>query len=462
MEFSLPRKETSNMEVFWFLPTHGDGRYLGSTEQARTVSYGYLKQIAQAADQLGFQGVLLPTGRSCEDAWVVASTLVPVTTKLKFLVAIRPGITSPTAAARMAATFDRLSEGRLLINVVTGGDPDEALGDGVFLTHDERYEVTEEFLQIWREAVAGNAISLNGKHLHVENAKVLYPAVQKPHPPLYFGGSSKVAYGLAARQVDVYLTWGEPAQAVEEQITTVRRMAEEQGRSVKFGIRLHVIVRETEKEAWDAANDLIRYVDDDTIVRAQKTFRSEGARPFSQVWHSPARDCSRDRKRSLGCGERSDSLRRRRYDRSGAENIRTLRLRRTAPHGGVESRRPRKAGGQSQSLGRRGIGARRRRHRAGWRSGHCSKKNAGVCRPGNRHLHFVWLSTSGRSISRGRLALSAPAHFGEIRKISWQHHGPIRRTSRERTPTRGNTGAHATKLAKQSDSSSARPQKGES
>ena len=274
------------MEVFWFLPTHGDGRYLGSAEQARTVSYGYLKQIAQAADQLGFQGVLLPTGRSCEDAWVVASTLVPVTTKLKFLVAIRPGITSPTAAARMAATFDRLSEGRLLINVVTGGDPDEALGDGVFLTHDERYEVTEEFLQIWREAVAGNAISLNGKHLHVENAKVLYPSVQKPHPPLYFGGSSKVAYGLAARQVNVYLTWGEPPQAVEEKVSTVRRMAEEQGRSVKFGIRLHVIVRETEQQAWTAANDLIRHVDDDTIARAQKTFArfdSEGQRRMAEL-----------------------------------------------------------------------------------------------------------------------------------------------------------------------------------
>jgi alkanesulfonate monooxygenase SsuD/methylene tetrahydromethanopterin reductase-like flavin-dependent oxidoreductase (luciferase family) len=181
----------------------------------------------------------------------------------------------------MAATFDRLSEGRLLINVVTGGDPDEALGDGVFLTHDERYEVTEEFLQIWREAVAGKAITLNGKHLHVENAKVLYPSVQKPHPPLYFGGSSKVAYGLAARQVDVYLTWGEPPQAVEEKVKTVRRLAEEQGRSVRFGIRMHVIVRETEQEAWAAANDLIRYVDDDIIARAQKTFArfdSEGQR----------------------------------------------------------------------------------------------------------------------------------------------------------------------------------------
>ncbi|MGA7754336.1 MAG: FMNH2-dependent alkanesulfonate monooxygenase [Candidatus Sulfotelmatobacter sp.] len=280
------------MEVFWFLPTHGDGRYLGSAEQARSVSYGYLKQIAQAADELGFQGVLLPTGKSCEDAWVVASTLVPVTTKLKFMVAIRPGITSPTAAARMAATFDRLSNGRLLINVVTGGDPAEAVGDGVFLSHDERYEVTEEFLQVWREAVAGRAISLHGKHLRVEKAKVLYPAVQKPHPPLYFGGSSKVAYDLAAKQVDVYLTWGEPPQQVEEKINAVRRLAAEQGRSVRFGIRLHVIVRETEKEAWNAADDLIRYLDDETIAKAQKTFAnfdSEGQRRMAQL-HSGSRD----------------------------------------------------------------------------------------------------------------------------------------------------------------------------
>ena len=280
------------MEIFWFLPTHGDGRYLGTAEQARSVSYGYLKQIAQAADELGFHGALLPTGRSCEDAWVVAATLVPVTTKLKFLVAIRPGITSPTAAARMAATFDRLSNGRLLINVVTGGDPDEAIGDGVFLSHDERYEVTDEFLHIWREAVAGRSISLHGKHLRVENARVLYPAVQKPHPPLYFGGSSKVAYDLAARQVDVYLTWGEPPKQVGEKIEVVRRLAEKEGREVRFGIRLHVIVRETEREAWDAADNLIRYLDDETIAKAQKAFArfdSEGQRRMAQL-HGGSRE----------------------------------------------------------------------------------------------------------------------------------------------------------------------------
>src|SRR4051794_19161632 len=111
------------MELFWFFPTHGDGRYLGTAHAARAVSLAYLKQIAQAADELGYAGALLPTGRSCEDAWVVASALIAVTRRLRMLVAVRPGIMSPTNAARMASSFDRLSEGRLLVNVVTGGDP---------------------------------------------------------------------------------------------------------------------------------------------------------------------------------------------------------------------------------------------------------------------------------------------------------------------------------------------------
>src|SRR5580698_6311702 len=135
------------MNVFWFIPTHGDSRYLGTTEGARAADYDYFRQIAVAADTLGYEGVLLPTGRSCEDAWVVASSLIPATRRLKFLVAIRPGLSSPALSARMAATFDRLSGGRLLINVVTGGDPVELAGDGVFNDHDTRYEITDEFLQ---------------------------------------------------------------------------------------------------------------------------------------------------------------------------------------------------------------------------------------------------------------------------------------------------------------------------
>lgn len=280
------------MDVFWFLPTHGDSRYLASTHGARAVDLGYLKQIAQAADDLGYEGVLVPTGRSCEDAWLVAAAMVPVTRRLKFLTAIRPGIMSPTAAARMTATLDRLSGGRALINVVTGGDPAEAEGDGVFLSHDGRYAVTDEFLSIWRRVLAGETVDFIGKHLRVKGAKVLYPPVQSPHPPLYFGGSSAAAHDLAARQLDVYLTWGEPPAAVAEKIADVRRRAAAHGRTLRFGVRVHVIVRETSKEAWAAANDLIRYVDDDTIAAAQHAFSrfdSEGQRRMSQL-HGGRRD----------------------------------------------------------------------------------------------------------------------------------------------------------------------------
>ena len=260
------------MNVFWFIPTHGDSRYLGVTTGGREVNLPYLQQIAQAVDSLGFAGALLPTGRSCEDAWVVASSLIPVTSRMKFLVAVRPGIMSPSQAARMAATFDRLSNGRLLINVVTGGDPVELAGDGVHLSHKERYELTDEFLTIWKELLEKGETDYSGSYLTVNNSKQLYPPVQKPYPPLYFGGSSESGQQIAADHVDVYLTWGEPPKQVEEKINAVRKLADERGRKVRFGIRLHVIVRETELEAWDAANRLIKYVDDDLIAASQEVF----------------------------------------------------------------------------------------------------------------------------------------------------------------------------------------------
>ncbi|KYC84914.1 MULTISPECIES: FMNH2-dependent alkanesulfonate monooxygenase [Heyndrickxia] len=260
------------MNVFWFIPTHGDSRYLGVTTGGRAVTFNYLKQVAQAVDHLGYTGALLPTGRSCEDAWVTASSLIPVTSKMKFLVAVRPGIMSPSQAARMAATFDRFSEGRLLINVVTGGDPVELAGDGLHLSHRERYELTDEFLTIWRNLLENREADFTGKYLNVKESKLLYPTVQQPYPPLYFGGSSEIGQEVAAKHVDVYLTWGEPPEKVKEKIDHVKKLASAQGRTVRFGIRLHVIVRETEDEAWDAANDLIRYVDDELIHASQKIF----------------------------------------------------------------------------------------------------------------------------------------------------------------------------------------------
>lgn len=235
------------------------------------LDHSYLAQVAGAADRLGYYGALLPTGRSCEDAWVTASSLIPITQRLRLLVALRPGLLAPSLAARMAATFDRYSNGRLLINVVTGGDPVELAGDGVFLSHDRRYEITDEFLTIWRRLLAQeeSSVDFHGEHLRVEGASTLFPPVQRPWPPIYFGGSSPKGIAVAARHADHYLTWGEPPAAVAEKIAQVR--AATAGRPIRFGIRLHVIVRETEAEAWEAADALISHLDDATIAKAQAT-----------------------------------------------------------------------------------------------------------------------------------------------------------------------------------------------
>ncbi|GAB4216735.1 MAG: FMNH2-dependent alkanesulfonate monooxygenase [Synechococcales cyanobacterium] len=274
------------VHVLWFIPTHGDGHFLGTAVGGRAMTAEYTQQIAQAADHLGYAGVLLPTGRSCEDAWITAASLIPLTKQLRFLVAVRPGLISPSLAARMTSTFDRLSQGRLLINVVTGGDPQEMAGDGVHLSHDQRYVVTDEFLSIWRSLFTEDSTTFRGEHLHVEQGKLLYPPVQTPHPPLFFGGSSLAGQEVAAKHCDVYLTWGEPPAQVKAKIAAVRELAERQGRTLRFGIRLHVIVRRTTSQAWEAANDLIQHVDDHTIAKAQQAFArsdSEGQRRMAQL-----------------------------------------------------------------------------------------------------------------------------------------------------------------------------------
>lgn len=264
------------LKILWFIPTHGDSRYLGTTRGARQADFAYFKQVAVAADNLGYEGVLIPTGRSCEDPWTVAASLIDATRRLKFLVALRPGLTLPVQQARVAATFDRLSGGRLLVNLVTGGDADELAGDGLFLDHAERYELSSEFLQIWREVLArshtGEALDMKGKHLSVQGAKLLYPPLQAPYPRLFFGGSSPEAHELAATQLDTYVTWGEPPAAVAQKVADIRERAARHGRSLSFGIRLHVIVRETEEAAWDAAAKLAQHLEPATVAAAQKKF----------------------------------------------------------------------------------------------------------------------------------------------------------------------------------------------
>ncbi len=267
------------MRFHWFLPTNGDGRHVanvvstagvGRDALTRRASVPYLSQIARAAEQVGFDAVLTPTGAACEDAWVTTAMLTQHTTRLRFLVAFRPGFILPTLAAQQAMSFQRLSGDRLALNIVSGGDPIEQRSYGDHLAHDDRYARTDEFLQVVRGAWGPERLDFDGDHYAVHGAG--FPALAARRPPIYFGGASPAAERVAARQADVYLAWGEPLEALGQRRARVAALATEQGRELKFGVRLHVISRDTADEAWDEADRLLAGMDPEARAQAQRRF----------------------------------------------------------------------------------------------------------------------------------------------------------------------------------------------
>jgi alkanesulfonate monooxygenase len=290
------------LRFHWFLPTNGDGRDIvggghgvatGTAGTIRPASIAYLGQIARSAEQLGFEAALTPTGAWCEDAWLVTAMLTEVTERLKFLVAFRPGLISPTLSAQMAATFQRHSKGRLLLNVVTGGESAEQRAYGDFLDKAQRYERCAEFLDIVSRLWGGETVTQHGEHLQVEGARLA--SLPDPVPDLYFGGSSGSAGPVAARYTDVYLTWGEPPAAVDKKLRWMDGLAREvrgSGRTMRYGIRLHIISRDTSEEAWRQADRLIEGVDEAMVRKVQENLarsESEGLRRMREL-HGGSRD----------------------------------------------------------------------------------------------------------------------------------------------------------------------------
>jgi len=281
----------STLRFHWFLPTNGgDGRNVVGgghgtqptvTGTGRPASVEYLGQIARSAEQLGFEAALTPTGAWCEDAWVTTAMLSALSERLTFLVAFRPGLTSPLLAAQMAGSFQNLSGGRLALNVVTGGESHEQRMFGDYLDKDARYERCDEFLTIVRRLWTGEPVTFEGRHLRLDDA--VLQQLPDPLPPVYFGGSSPAAGRVAARHADVYLTWGEPPEAVRDKVEWIRKLAADEGREgqVRFGIRLHTIARDTSEAAWAEADRLLAQISQDDVDRIQAGLRrsdSEGQR----------------------------------------------------------------------------------------------------------------------------------------------------------------------------------------
>lgn len=276
---------TRTPRLHWFLPTSGDSRSLVGAGQGvpgavqgglrETLAHGfrepsidYLADVARTAEKLGFEGVLTPTGTFCQDAWITTAALLRETTRLRFLVAFRPGVINPVLAAQMAAAYQRISGGRLMLNIVTGGEPREQARFGDTDPKDVRYARTEEFLRVLRGTWEEAPFDFDGRFFQTEGA--LVSGGVDPRPDIYFGGSSGPAGPVAAQHADVYLTWGEPPELVAEKLDWMRGLARQQGRTLRFGLRIHTLSRDTSQEAWRHAQWLLDGLDPATVSAAQQ------------------------------------------------------------------------------------------------------------------------------------------------------------------------------------------------
>ncbi|RGC67719.1 Alkanesulfonate monooxygenase [Micromonospora sp. MW-13] len=277
-------------EVLWYVIPR-EGRYPWEPAGRRPVDLGYLQHLAAAVDRLGYTGALLATDQY--DVWPLGSALAAATSPaFKPLLAVHPGLISPTLLAKSALTFDHLFGPRLRFNVVNGST-DTLRRYGLHLEHDERYRLSAEYWQVVRRLTAGEVFDHKGEFYDLPGAGADLrdlPPVQKGGIPLWFGGSSPAGIELAAEHVDVYLTWGESPAQLAEKLGRVRERAFAHGRTLRLGLRLHLIVRDTEDEAWAAADHLLDVTSRETYARQlaahgdddgvgwQRQFRQHGGR----------------------------------------------------------------------------------------------------------------------------------------------------------------------------------------
>lgn len=275
----------SDLNVHWFLPTAGDSRDVEGTGSAhhRTPTIDYLGQVARAVDDLGFRGILTPVGTWCENPWIVTTQLAAMTKQLRYIVAIRPGETVPTLIAQMSSAYQHATGNRLILNVVSGGEESELHRFGDWLDKESRYARTGEFLEILRGSFEG-PFDFKGEYFNVEGASA--GAVPAPIPEIHFGGASPPAEKIAAKYADVHHSWGEPLEAMKERIDRLSAMARENGRELRFGLRIHAISRDDADEAWAETDRLIAQMDPKVIektVEAQRNSQAEGQRRMAEL-----------------------------------------------------------------------------------------------------------------------------------------------------------------------------------
>jgi alkanesulfonate monooxygenase len=255
------------VEIAWFSALCDDDyEQLGVVDPALRSSWDHCSSIARTAERVGFDNLLLPSGYGLGiDAVAFAGGLAPMLERLRLLVAVRCGELWVPQLARQLATLDQMLRGRLTVNIISSDLP------GTAMPAEARYRRTLEEMTVLRALLDGRPVEHHGEFLDLVVAPPSARTVSGRCPPLYFGGLSEPARDVAAAAADVYLMWPDTIANLAATIDDVRRRAAAVGRTLRFGYRVHVIVRETEGEAREAARHLVARLDDATgaAIRAR-------------------------------------------------------------------------------------------------------------------------------------------------------------------------------------------------
>jgi len=261
----------------WFIPIDGDGAHIGTVSAERLPTFEYLSDVVRTAEAEGFYSLLIPTRFSnglfeqnapLAETWTMATALAAITKKIRFLIALRPGFISPGLFAQMAATLDRISNGRIDINIVPGGIQGDFERLGEHSDHSHRYTRAEEFIEVCQKLWASpDPVIYKGNHIQL-NGAICSPGPIGDGPRIYMGGASEAALGLAGRKSDVYLAWITPKDKMAAFFNMARQQFAKAKRAPSFGLRTHIIVRSKESQAWEAAEELLSNAS--TIVKEQR------------------------------------------------------------------------------------------------------------------------------------------------------------------------------------------------
>ena len=275
------------LEFGWYLPTNGDTTAFGDPQGQTPPSPEMMEKIVLAAEDAGFEYILIPVVNHCWEAYVISAFLAGKTKTIKPLIAAKPGYINPVLMAKMMATFDRMTGGRLAINLIAGQAEADFEADGIRYSKEERYALMEEEVAIMKRLWASSGpIDFEGRFHTLRNCWIVPAIYQKPYPRFYLGGGSDQAADISARHSDVHLFWGDTPERIAENITDIRERAAKFGREdeIGFGMRLQIMCRESEDEAWAAARRLVAHgTDTNRQEIIDNTFNSAANRRVQEL-----------------------------------------------------------------------------------------------------------------------------------------------------------------------------------